>query len=230
MAGRAVRAGTFSLAGASRSATARVRRRVFAEPAGVGRKPDASGKRIERLCRKPFPRKKLLVAAVPVVAVAVVASAYATGGPMMMGPTHTISQSAFKGYYDGHFVTYLSTDISNKAEAGMMHINYSASIGKVKGLPEIYLVQGRSAKGQLAVFGSQPGEPDNSPLWDETLLTWKHGSKPVLITSDNQVNKLESPRNSPIDRYALIYDSCRASSASVPSPRVARASRYRRRL
>ena len=136
-------------------------------------------------------RMRLFVTAVVLCAAAAAASAYATGGPMMMGPTHTIKQTAFKGYYDGHFVTYLSTDISSKAEARMMHINFSTSIGKVKGLPEIYLVQGRSAKGQLAVFGSEPGERDYSPLWDETILTWKSGSKPVLITSDNQVNKLE---------------------------------------
>jgi hypothetical protein len=116
---------------------------------------------------------------------------YAAGGPMMMGSPKPIKQPAFQGYYDGHKDTYLSTDISSKAEAKAMHINYSASIGKVKALPEIYLVQGRSASGQLAVFGSQPGEPDYSPLWAETILTWKAGSTPVLITSDNQVNKLE---------------------------------------
>jgi hypothetical protein len=137
-------------------------------------------------------QRKTTVAAAAVVCVAALAAgAYATGGPMMMGPTHKISQTAFKGYYDGHFVTYLSTDISSKAEARMMHINYSASIGKVKGLPEIYLVQGRSATGQLAVFGSQPGEPDYSPLWDETILTWKAGATPVLIKSDTQIDKLE---------------------------------------
>ena len=138
-----------------------------------------------------MPRKMLLVAAVPMCVAVMAAGAYATGGPMMMGPKHTISQTAFKGYYDGHFVTYLSTDISSKTEARMMHINYSASMGKVKGLPEIYLVQGRAATGQLAVFGSEPGEADYSPLWDETILTWKQGSTPVLIKSDNQVNKLE---------------------------------------
>ena len=124
-------------------------------------------------------------------AVAFVVSAYAAGGPMMMGPAGTIVQKSFQGYYDGHKDTYLNTDISSKAEAAAMHINYSASLGTVKGLPEIYLVQGRSAPGQLAVFGSQPGEKDYSPLWAETILTWKPGSKPVLITSDNQVNKLE---------------------------------------
>jgi hypothetical protein len=110
---------------------------------------------------------------------------------MMMGSAKPIKQPSFQGYYDGHKDTYLSTDISSRAEARAMHINYSASIGKVKGLPEIYLVQGRAAPGQLAVFGSEPGETDYSPLWAETILTWKAGSKPVIITSDNQVNKLE---------------------------------------
>jgi hypothetical protein len=109
----------------------------------------------------------------------------------MMGPSKPIKEPSFTGYYDGHKDTYLSTDISSKREAAAMHINYSASIGKVKGLPEIYLVQGRAAAGQLAVFGSEPGEPSYSPLWDETILTWKAGSKPVLITSDSQINKLE---------------------------------------
>ena len=133
----------------------------------------------------------VLAAGVAIVTVVLAAAAYAAGGPMMMGPSHRISQPSFVGYYDGHKDTYLSTDISSKAEAKMMHINFSASMGKVKGLPEIYLVQGRAAPGQLAVFGSEPGEKDYSPLWAETILTWKAGSKPVLITSDNQVNKLE---------------------------------------
>jgi hypothetical protein len=136
-------------------------------------------------------KRTLFLTTVVICAGAVAAEAYATGGPMMMGPTHAVSQPAFKGYYDGHFVTYLSTDISSKAEAKMMHINYSAQIGRVKALPEIYLVQGRSAKGQLAVFGAEPGDPEYSPLWDETILTWKAGSKPMLIKSDTQVNKLE---------------------------------------
>jgi len=137
-----------------------------------------------------MPKTTVLTAAGLLAAVALAVSAYEAGGPMM-GSATPIKQPSFQGYYDGHKDTYLSTDISSKAEAKAMHINYSASIGQVKGLPEIYLVEGRSAPGQLAVFGSQPGEPTYSPLWDETILTWKAGSKPVLITSDNQVNKLE---------------------------------------
>jgi hypothetical protein len=135
---------------------------------------------------------RLIIAVLSLVAAAAAAlTAYGAGPSLMMGPAQTTAQPSFQGYYDGHKDTYLSTDISSRAEAKMMHINYSASIGRVKGLPEIYLVQGHAASGQLAVFGSQPGEADYSPLWTETILRWKSGSKPVLITSDNQINKLE---------------------------------------
>ena len=135
---------------------------------------------------------RLIIAVLSLVAAAAAAlTAYGAGPSLMMGPAQTTAQPSFQGYYDGHKDTYLSTDVSSRAEAKAMHINYSARIGLVKGLPEIYLVEGRSAAGQIAVFGSQPGEPDYSPLWAETILTWKPGSKPVLITSDNQINKLE---------------------------------------
>ncbi len=134
--------------------------------------------------------KKVVFLAVAMLTTAFAVTAYATGGPAM-GPAANISRPAFQGYYDGHKDTYLNTDVSSKVDASAMHINYSARIGKVKGLPEIYLVKGRAAHGQLAIFGSQPGEKDYSPLWSETLLTWKAGATPVLITSDTQINKIE---------------------------------------
>src|SRR5438128_10049566 len=95
-------------------------------------------------------------------ALAVAAGAYASltsGGPRM-GPQVTLKRPAFHGYYDGHKDTYLNTDISNKAEAKAMHINYAPGLKSVplKSSPEIYLVEGRAAAGQLAVFGSEPGE------------------------------------------------------------------------
>jgi hypothetical protein len=118
-------------------------------------------------------------------------AALAGVGNMGMGPTSSVSRPAFHGYYDGHKVTYLSTDVSSKAQAASMHINYSAKIGKVKKSPEIYLVQGKAAAGQLAIFGSEPGESNYSPLWEETDLHWKAGAKPVLIKSDTQIDQLE---------------------------------------
>ena len=52
-------------------------------------------------------------------------------------------------------------------------------------------MQGRAATGQLAIFGSEPGEASYSPLWSETILTWKAGATPQLITSDTQIDKIE---------------------------------------
>src|ERR687887_765804 len=134
--------------------------------------------------------KLALTVAGAFVAIGLAAAAYAASGPAM-GPSTRIQRPAFHGYYDGHKDTYLNTDVSSKAEAAAMRINYSATIGTVKGLPEIYLVQGRAAPGQLAIFGSEPGEKDYSPLWDETILTWKASAKPELITSDTQIDKIE---------------------------------------
>ena len=76
------------------------------------------------------------------------AGAYASmgsGGPKM-GPTSTIKRPAFHGYYDGHKDTYLNTDVSNKADAKAMHVNYAPVLKTVplKSAPEIYLVEGRS--------------------------------------------------------------------------------------
>jgi hypothetical protein len=123
------------------------------------------------------------------------AGAYAShmsSGPRM-GPQTTVKRPAFHGYYDGHKDTYLNTDVSDKAEATMMHVNYSPVLKSVplSSAPEIYLVQGKAAGGQLAVFGSEPGEPSYSPVWKETILTWKASASPTLITSDTQVDKLE---------------------------------------
>jgi hypothetical protein len=127
-------------------------------------------------------------------ALGVVAAAYASlaGGPQM-GKMTSIKRPAFHGYYDGHKDTYLNTDVSDKADAAAMHVNYAPVLKTVPlaSAPEIYLVEGKAATGQLAVFGSEPGEPSYSPIWKETLLSWKADATPVLIKSDTQIDQLE---------------------------------------
>ena len=136
----------------------------------------------------------VLVAGLLFAATATAVGAAITATPMMgpiMGPAKTINRPAFLGYYDGHKDTYLNTDVSSKKDATTMHINYAARLKSITGLPEIYLVEGKAAAGQLAVFGSEPGEKDYSPLWSETILTWKSGATPALIKSDTQIDKIE---------------------------------------
>jgi hypothetical protein len=101
------------------------------------------------------------------------------------------AQSVFKGYYDGHIDTYLMTDVSSKSEAKALHVNYSAELKAAKGVPRQFFVKGAAAKGQLTVFGSQPGESDYNPLWKELWVTWKSGVKPLLLVKDDQIDSLE---------------------------------------
>ena len=131
------------------------------------------------------------VAALGLAAGAAYASAMSSAP--RMGPASTIRRQAFQGYYDGRKDTYVNTDVSDKKEAAMMHVNYAPVLKTVplSTAPEIYLVQGKAAPGQLAIFGSEPGEATYSPIWKETILSWKASATPVLIMSDTQIDQLE---------------------------------------
>jgi hypothetical protein len=140
-------------------------------------------------------RRILSLTGLTLAGLTVVAGAFASAmseGPRM-GPASMVERPAFHGFYDGHKDTYVNTDVSDKAEAKSMRVNYAPGLKTVplNSSPEIYLVQGKAAAGQLAVFGSEPGEASYSPIWRETILTWKSSAKPVLIKSDIHVDQLE---------------------------------------
>ena len=111
-------------------------------------------------------------------------------GTLLLGPATRTAQPTYRAYYDGHKDTFVVTDVSNKAQASRMHINFAAAIGHIKGLPAQYFVQGKAVAGQLSVFGSEPGETDYNPLWEELIVTWKAGAKPVLLVKDDQIKAL----------------------------------------
>jgi len=125
-----------------------------------------------------------------VVAAAAGIAAAASGGLPNIGKPSMKAQAVFKGYYDGHIDTYVMTDVSSKSQAQALHVNYSAGLKASKGLPRQFFIKGSAAKGQLTVFGSQPGESDYNPLWEEIWVTWKSGVKPTLLVKDDQIDGL----------------------------------------
>jgi hypothetical protein len=133
------------------------------------------------------PRTALIATAATTLAVA---SAYGATGGLRLGPGFHLRRLAYKGYYDGHKDTYLITDVSSRAQAKSLHVNYSAELRKFHGAPDQYFVKGKAAAGQLTVFGSEPGETDYNPLWEEVFVTWKAGQKPVLLVKDDQIKSL----------------------------------------
>ena len=132
----------------------------------------------------------LAIVCASLVVVAAASAASTAGGPLLLGPSLHTQQITYRGYYDGHKDAYLITDVSSKSQAKALHVNYSAALAHVKNIPAQYFVMGRHAAGQLAVFGSEPGESDYNPLWIELFVTWKPGVKATLLTSDNQINSL----------------------------------------
>jgi hypothetical protein len=132
----------------------------------------------------------LMLSCMTGIGLAAAAAWGATGGLPNIGKPQATPQPVYKGFYDHEKYTYLITDVSSKSQAKAMHINYSAELKSVKGLPDQYFVRGRAAKGQLTVFGSEPGESNYNPLWEEIWVTWKKGVKPVLLGQDDQIDSL----------------------------------------
>jgi hypothetical protein len=124
-------------------------------------------------------------------ALAAVGSALAMGGgSLLLGSASHVSQLAYQGYYDGHKDIYLITDVSSKGQAKTLHVNYAPALSKARNIPAQYFVTGPAAPGQIAVFGSEPGEQDYNPLWIELFVKWNPGVTPVLLVRDDQINSL----------------------------------------
>jgi len=104
-------------------------------------------------------------------------------------PTRRLS--IFTGYYDTHEVQYLATDTSSTDEATRDHINAAPSLAKsLSNADDIYIVTNGMDANRGPVFGSQPGEKDYTPLWQEVRVTWKDPSKAVALGQDNQITQL----------------------------------------
>ena len=132
-----------------------------------------------------------VIAAAAATALVLVATASAGGSAAVpLGPATHASHAEFVGYYDGHKDLYFATDTSSKAQAKAMHINFSAAIRGAKKAPRQFFIEGKQAKGQLSVFGSEPGESDYNPLWDEIVVRWKASATPVLLVRDDQIDSL----------------------------------------
>ncbi len=141
-----------------------------------------------------MPRIRTVGALAPVAFVLLAAAAASAASPLgtNLGPsTNATALKTYLGFYDGHKDSYVITDVSSKSQAAALHVNYSAAIGSVKGAPRQFFIMGKAAPGQITVWGSEPGESDYNPLWEEIFVTWKPGVTPVLLKSDNQVDSLQ---------------------------------------
>src|SRR5204862_7825093 len=97
---------------------------------------------------------------------------------------------------------------SGKSIAKHVHLNFApalASLNTAK-FPEIYVVKGHHAPGQLVVLGSEPGEDNYSPIWNRVVVTWNQGVDPILLTSDTQIDDHEGNGDLTTKRTKLLFN------------------------
>jgi hypothetical protein len=147
-----------------------------------------------RVHNPPLTARRAVATMLPLLLLAVSCSkSTSTATPSNTAAGHPI----LHGYYDGHIDDYLNLDVSDESQALKLNINYAVALGNlpspvVQSLPEIYMFDGPAASGQNAIFGSEPGEASYTPMLRETMLTWKSGATPTLLTSDTQINAEEN--------------------------------------
>jgi hypothetical protein len=138
----------------------------------------------------PLTRPIAAIAMAGLVLVAAGAAAAASPLGSNLGSATNGTLKTYLGYYDGHKDSYVITDVSNKAQAKALHINYSPELAMMKAAPRQFFVIGKAAPGQITVWGSEPGESDYNPLWEEVVVRWKPGVTPVLLKKDDQIDAL----------------------------------------
>jgi hypothetical protein len=131
-----------------------------------------------------------ITAGTVLVTAALLTGSASAATPLIVGASTHKQLALYQGYYDGHKDGYVITDVSSKTQAAAWHVNFAPILKGAKGAPEQYFVSGRAAPGQRAVFASEPGEASYNPLWDELVVTWKTGVKPVLLVKDDQITAL----------------------------------------
>lgn len=159
-----------------------------------------------------------ITAGTVLVAAAVFAgTAAAASAPLALGPSTHEQLPRYQGYYDGHKDGYVITDVSSKQQAQAWHVNFAPVLKGAKAAPPQYFVSGPAAAGQLAVFGSEPGEASYNPLWDELLVTWKTGVKPVLLVKDDQIKELAKAGKLKISDPHVVLNAPITSVGSKPT-------------
>jgi hypothetical protein len=105
------------------------------------------------------------------------------------------------GLYDGKPVSFITTEVSDKAMKDQMGnftgspVNYAPNLTKAQDIGDLWIfkngVKGAGLMGfQVTVFNSIPGDPAYTPLWRVNLAEWKtttgtNATTPTILGADD---------------------------------------------
>jgi hypothetical protein len=102
------------------------------------------------------------------------------------------------GLYDGKPVSFITTEVSDKAMKDQMGnftgspVSYAPNLTKAQDIGDLWIfkngVKGAGLMGfQVTVFNSIPGDPAYTPLWRVNFAEWKTTATPTILGSDGDI-------------------------------------------
>jgi hypothetical protein len=118
-----------------------------------------------------------------------------------------------QGWYDGAKVLYLQTEASDPAVAKAQDVNYVpglAAAADTTTVDDIYVVsnfkQANVVASEPHPLGPQNADPEYTPLWQVSVVTWNEGVTPQLLTSESAISDAASRGDLTISKTGIIVN------------------------
>jgi hypothetical protein len=140
--------------------------------------------------------KACLLASLALIGSTITANAFADGDNRHHGKTLSVTLPLVKGWYDGKPVLYLTTDASDPSAAKDMGVNYvpqlaNAISSQPSSVDDIFAVtnfkQGNIIPSAPIPTGPDNQDPDYTPLWQVSTVTWKDPQQAYTLKSEKDV-------------------------------------------
>lgn len=102
-------------------------------------------------------------------------------------------------WYNGQVAYYIQTEVSDQSVAQQQNVNFAprlANAANTDAVDDIYAVtnftQGNVIPSAPIPAGPDNANPDYSPLWQVSLVTWNQGTSPHILRSEAEVLKAQA--------------------------------------
>ena len=113
--------------------------------------------------------------------------------------SYRVSLPIILGWFDGQPAPYIQVEASDRTIAEQQNVNYApmlANAANTGAVDDLYMVT-NFPQGNVIASAPVPAGPKNvnkaySPLWQVSMITWKSGVRPRLLTSQAAVLDAEN--------------------------------------
>ena len=119
------------------------------------------------------------------------------------------------GFFDGQQVDYIQTEASDPTIAAQQHVNYVPALANVLDAPnpavdDIYVFTNFTQHNIIASVPTPAGpgntDPNYSPLWQVSTVTWADPSKAYTLRSEAEVRAAEAARLLTVTKTHIVVN------------------------